>query len=272
MADKTINTLDTELTTVGANDLIGVWDVAAAQYKKAKRSNVVGATITGGGTIAMGGFTFTVPATGTAALLGRTQTFTGANTIDASAGSDVALTVVPRNGATPYGLLFSSPDNGANAGPSMRIGRNSNASTPAAGSLELYSRNNTGIIWVDGSGNLRIGTTLPTNATDTGGTVVGAQTSMAEAKYLADDVTPISEVLASIQQAATEAVKMFTYRSGAFNSQAFEGVVTDLAPRYGMDRDEAHPAGKSLNEITLLGDLLRAVAWLSERVAILEAK
>lgn len=69
MADKTINTLDTELTTVGANDLIGVWDVAAGQYKKAKRSNVVGATITGGGTLALGGCTLTVPETGKAALI-----------------------------------------------------------------------------------------------------------------------------------------------------------------------------------------------------------
>jgi hypothetical protein len=83
MVDKTIATLDNELVTVGANDLIGVWDVAAAQYKRAKRSNLVGATITGGGTLATGGFTLTVPATGTAALLGRAQTFTQLQTLAA---------------------------------------------------------------------------------------------------------------------------------------------------------------------------------------------
>lgn len=90
MADKTINTLDTELTTVGANDLIGVWDVAAAQYKKAKRSNVVGATITGGGTIALGGYTLTIPATGTAALRGADNNFSAAQTMQAGINVGVA--------------------------------------------------------------------------------------------------------------------------------------------------------------------------------------
>jgi hypothetical protein len=42
-------------------------------------------------------------------------------------------------------------------------------------------------------------------------------------------------------------------------------VIVDYAPRYGMDRDPAHPAGKSLNLINVVGDLLRAVAWLIER-------
>lgn len=90
MADKTINTLDTELVTVGANDLIGVWDVAAAQYKKAKRSNLVGATITGGGTIALGGYTLTVPASMTAAGRNTAQTFTGVQTMQDGAAIGVA--------------------------------------------------------------------------------------------------------------------------------------------------------------------------------------
>lgn len=69
MADKTIATLDTELVSVGANDLIGVWDVAASQYKKAKRSNVVGASITGGGTIALDGYTLTAIRSGNVSVL-----------------------------------------------------------------------------------------------------------------------------------------------------------------------------------------------------------
>lgn len=96
MTDKTINTLDTELTTVGANDLIGVWDVAAAQYKKAKRSNVVGATITGGGTIALGGYTLTVPATGTAALRGADNNFSAAQTMQAGINVGVAASALIR--------------------------------------------------------------------------------------------------------------------------------------------------------------------------------
>lgn len=255
MADKTINTLDTELTTVGANDLIGVWDVAAAQYKKAKRSNVVGATITGGGTIALGGYTLTVPASGTAALLGVGNTFTQDQVIS-KAGAQLSL---------------ADGDNGASYGGRLIAGRNNNASTPAAGHVRLTNLSGGAYrIWPDASGILRIWTGDPTNANDTSGTVVGAQTSMAEAKLLADELTPIGEVLASIQQAAEQAVRRFSYRSGAFGGERFEGVVVDYAPRYGMDRDDEHPTGKSLNEITLLGDLLRAVAWLAERVAVLE--
>ena len=69
MADITINGL-TAYTTPQAGDFIGVWDIALGQYKKTTRSQLVGVNITGGGTLDLGGFTLTVPASGTAALLG----------------------------------------------------------------------------------------------------------------------------------------------------------------------------------------------------------
>jgi hypothetical protein len=83
MADKTIATLDTEITSPGANDLIGVWDIAAGQYKKCKRSNLVGAAVTGGGTIALGGFTLSVPATMVAAGRNVANTFNIVQTFSA---------------------------------------------------------------------------------------------------------------------------------------------------------------------------------------------
>lgn len=268
---------------------------------------------------AAGSYTLTIPATGTAALLGTAQTFSAVQTFSnalvapgmkpaadsttalqlqksngtpvltvdtttAAVKSDAPLTIntaistpsliVQRSGTDAVqlnalsgdrGVAMPSFDNAASYGPYVNIGRNSNASTPASGHIIIRNLNNQYYsLWVDASANLRIvAGAQPTNATDTGGTVVGTQTSMAAAKHLFDDVTPIGEVLASIQQAAAAAVKRFTYRSGAFNGEAFEGVVTDLAPRYGMDRDDEHPAGKSLNEITLLGDLVRAVAWIA---------
>lgn len=107
MADKTINTLDTELVAVGANDLIGVWDVAAAQYKKAKRSNVVGAILTGGGTIATGGYTMTVPATGTAALLSRVQTFSAIQTFGAAINVGLFNNAADTNIASDGTYLFN---------------------------------------------------------------------------------------------------------------------------------------------------------------------
>ena len=75
---------------------------------------------------------------------------------------------------------------------------------------------------------------------------------------------PIDDVLTAVQ-AGADAVRRFTYKSGAFNGEEFSGVVTDYAPRYGMDRDVEHPAGKSLNILTVIGDLLLAVANLTER-------
>lgn len=91
MADVTIATLTTELATVGANDLIGVWDVAAGQYKKAKRSNVVGASIVGGGTIQLGGYTIQAPASGVVALKGVNNAFGAAQTIPSVTTADIVL-------------------------------------------------------------------------------------------------------------------------------------------------------------------------------------
>ena len=77
-------------------------------------------------------------------------------------------------------------DNGSSRGGRVVLGRNSNASTPASGQLEIQNAaasNNRYRIWVDASGNLRIWNGgEPTNAFDTSGTVVGTQTSWYETK------------------------------------------------------------------------------------------
>jgi hypothetical protein len=86
---------------------------------------------TGGGSIATGGFTLTVPATGTAALRGTANTFTAAQTISvAGANSTPPLYLtgalnVAGNGTTTFPHIFHQPtgataattwSNGANAG------------------------------------------------------------------------------------------------------------------------------------------------------------
>lgn len=276
MADKTITQL-TATTSAATADEIPLWVAGSAVTRKITKANFLQGAFTGGGTVATGGYTLTVPATGTAALLATANVFTVLQTINAAAGDSqrwqysgtTRARIEQQSNINQF--VLEDFDNGSSFGSRIIAGRNSNASTPAAGHLRLVNLGGTAYrIWPDTAGNVRIGTADPTNANDTSGTVIGTQTSMAAAKHLFDDVTPIGEVLASIQQAATAAVRRFTYRSGAYNGEAFEGVVTDLAPRYGMDRDDEHPAGKSLNEITLLGDLLRAVAHLAERVAALE--
>lgn len=291
MAEYTVDGLS-ELTSPAANDEIGIWDVSANQYMKIRRSTLVGGTITGGGTVATGGYTLTVPATGTAALLATAQTFTKKQTIALDSNSiglqidqpsgtfNSSAIYITRNGASMAELAALSSgynyfylyggDVGTGSGQFVQIGRNTNASTPAAAHIDLEDKGGQYYsIWPDDSGVLRIHTAIPTNSSDTAGSVVGAQTSSLDAKRLIGEPLLISEILAEIIRGA-QAVRRFTYRSGAYNGEEFSGVVVDFAPRYGMDRDEAHPAGKSLNVATVVGDLLLAVAHLAERVAALE--
>jgi len=61
---------------VANNDEIPVWDVSAAQAKKATRADVVGATLTGGGMINTNGKVLNMPADGTTALLEAANAFT----------------------------------------------------------------------------------------------------------------------------------------------------------------------------------------------------
>jgi hypothetical protein len=87
MTDKTILDLGGPLASPAADDLIPIWDTSAGQTLRIRRDALVGAVLTGDGTIATGGYTLTVPATGTAALLSTANTFTAANTFNA--GIDV---------------------------------------------------------------------------------------------------------------------------------------------------------------------------------------
>lgn len=69
-------------------------------------TNPSNTAITGGGTLALGGFTLTVPATGSAALLGTANVFTAAQTIN-GANLGIALTGAA-SGGTPS-IVASSP-------------------------------------------------------------------------------------------------------------------------------------------------------------------
>lgn len=201
----------------------------------------------------------------------RYATLAAANTFAANqeiAAAGPTFTMTPTSGKAT--VTLNSADAGSSWGGVVGVGRNSNAATPAAGFLRLEDKGGQFYnFWPDDSGILRIHTALPTNANDTAGTVVGAQTSHAEAKLLKGDLLPIGDVWDAIE-AGAKAVKRFSYKSGAFNNEVFEGVVIDNAPRYGFDADEEHPNGRSLNVITILGDLLRAIDKLHKRVKELE--
>jgi hypothetical protein len=98
MPDLTIANAAT-LTGAGtaSGDLFPLLDISASagsQGSKITRDELrIGMGITGGGTLATGGFTLTLPATGTAALRGTANVFTAAQTINAGTLTTAALTL-----------------------------------------------------------------------------------------------------------------------------------------------------------------------------------
>ena len=72
--------------TPGTNAVVVYFDSSGNLC--AKRDDGTVQTMTGAGTLALGGFTLTVPATGTADLLGTAQTFTARKTFSAGLVSD----------------------------------------------------------------------------------------------------------------------------------------------------------------------------------------
>jgi hypothetical protein len=189
-------------------------------------------------------------------------------TVAPPVGASAVSITTPTNQTFP-GVSLGAANCGSSYGPFLQIGHNNNGSTPSAAWLRMYRRDgSTGDLWVDASGKLRIGAaTAVTNATDTGGTVVGSQSSSLDTKHVIEAFTDYSSALNAIVDAP---LYDFTYKSGAFGGQRFTGIVTDYAPVFGMDRDEMHPAGKSLNEVTAHGYTFAAIKALHSRIEQLE--
>jgi len=168
------------------------------------------------------------------------------------------------------------------SGPRFVVGRNTNAADGtvggAPGVMQYTTANNsTYSTWVDNTGDLRISSFSPTGSTgspsvdESAGTVVGDQTSFAASKNI-DDALPSTHAAIARVRGAARARRRFVYRNGRYNGEQFDGIVTDLAPHYGMDRDNDHPQGKSLNIITLHGDTIAALNHILDRLDNLEAQ
>ncbi len=97
-------------------------------------------TFSGGGTVATGGFTLTVPATGTAALLGRANVFTEAQTIQ----KDLPLGIYNNTNTAQYGA-FRFQENGVAAASIQQIG-STFATATRQNNLELFNHTATGQI------------------------------------------------------------------------------------------------------------------------------
>lgn len=145
--------------------------------------------------------------------------------------------------------------------PFVLIGRNTSGST-AAGTLRLTTKGGAiHAIWVDASNNLRIGNGVPptengTNS-DTGGTVVGTQTSSRDAKDVLGVFTDRPSALRTVLD--TPLYRWRYKRGRGIQGEEFMGIITDDSPAFGMDRDEAHPGGKSLNVANAVGLLVAAI-------------
>ena len=212
------------------------------------------------------------------AAVGKTNTFAAAQVITLSSGKNLSAQYSGSERAyiqanTGYGSLVAvGADNGAGQAAELVATKNTNASTPAPGMMVCQAADGVySFLYPDNSDVWRTKVTAATNATIAAGTVVGDQTSMAAAKHISDELSPLSDVLTRIA-AGADAVRRFVYRNGRYNGEQFEGVVTDYAPDYGKDATDDAPQGQALNEINIMGDLLRAVAYLTERVRELERR
>lgn len=93
MADVTISQIPNEMMSPAADDWLEIEDEVTGGSFKIRKSNLLGALLSGGGVVDTAGFTLTVPATGAAALRDVAQTFSAAQTfssvITAIAGIDL---------------------------------------------------------------------------------------------------------------------------------------------------------------------------------------
>lgn len=167
----------------------------------------------------------------------------------------------------------ASGDNGTEAAAGFTSGRNSNGSTPSPGWFRAVEADGgDDAIYPDNSGIWRtLSGEAPKNATFASGTVVGSQSSHIAYKDVLGDPVSDDEALALICEAAN-IVRRFTYKDGRYGGEEFSGLVLDgeTLHRYGMDADPSHAAGKALNLITVIGDLILAVRALATKVAELE--
>lgn len=141
--------------------------------------------------------------------------------------------------------------------------------TGAAGRILFRERDNTAeYVWCDTTGVLRIHTSAPiasNSATDTAGTVIGAQTSSRRSKRDIEAFTDRAAALAFVRQIP---VYRFRYREGFAQdtAQQFLGILADETPEL------AHHGGQAFNPVSAAGYLLAAVQALADRVDALDGR
>jgi len=208
--------------------------------------------------------------------LGLSQTISlGYNWTDAKfyiadyAQSTKYLTIVPASGNVGIGttnpgtkLEIGSSDLGDGvAGPIITIGRNTNATNAGAGSINFLDKaGNSGYIWQDSAGYIRINTQAPSNANDTAGTIVGDQTSIRETKQDISDYSDYSNALLAVVNAPLHTFRYIKEVNGY-------GTDSPLAKtRIGFIADEVDSifmVGNSIDQVSINGLLMASVKELN---------
>lgn len=204
------------------------------------------------------------------AIVANANTFAATQTIAPAAGS-IALALTTPTNQNAAMLSIGAADCGSGAGPYALVNRNSNASTPSAGFLYLTARTGTGVaVWIDNTGTMRLNTSaLPTNANDTSGTVVGAQTSYIGVK---DNVTEWNDRRQALD--AVLACKLFHYHlKGDASKRQYAGlIITDSDKGAWFSENDADNQTPTLNERNLFGYLIAAIQEQQKQIDTLSAQ
>lgn len=174
------------------------------------------------------------------------------------------------------GALGGAFGTGATPGAIISAGSNLSGSG-AAGALQLQKKGGSvRYIWVDNTGSdvVRINGNPPTENDasgfqDTGGTVVGAQTSRRELK---EDIERFEDYGGALQTILDTPLSWFRYKGGGYGGTRFLGIIADEAPHLVMDPEEPDGLGRLFSPVSAFGYLAASVKELTRRIAELEMR
>lgn len=117
---KTIDGL-TVTTSAAAGDFLAIWRASNGDTRKITKTNLLGGVMTGGGTLATGGFALTVPATGTASVLSLAQTYSALKTF--SSGINLGNTTLSNYLQSTWTPVFTGSTGNPTVAYNLQIGQ-----------------------------------------------------------------------------------------------------------------------------------------------------
>jgi hypothetical protein len=170
------------------------------------------------------------------------------------------------NSTFKFEIASRSNGTGAVAGNSVVIGKNNSGNTAAGCLAYVLKTSGTAFLWSDTTGVLRIGTSgCPTenntSISDTGGTIVGTQTSTLDSKLL---IAPFTNTRHALDVVAGAPLWRFTYKQGIAGE--FVGVMSNTTPELMMDPSPEHPEGRSFSSVSAFGYTAAAIAELKKQI------